>query len=94
MTLANIRAQGVRSLWVVCDLCHHEAVLNVDRFGDDVPVPAFGPRTVCKSCGIIAAFRRGLIFHAAPVRGPAQLSNYQATSVGNDTFTVAHGGPG
>jgi hypothetical protein len=22
MDLANIRAQGVRSLWVVCDLCH------------------------------------------------------------------------
>jgi hypothetical protein len=42
MTLANMRAQGVRSLWVVCDLCHHDAVLNVDRFSDDVPVPAFG----------------------------------------------------
>jgi hypothetical protein len=38
-----------RSLSVVCDLCHHEAVLNVDRFGDDVPVPAFGPRMVCIS---------------------------------------------
>jgi len=53
MTLANIWAQGVRSLWVVCDLCHHEAVLNVDRYGDDVPVPAFGPRMVCTSRGII-----------------------------------------
>jgi hypothetical protein len=31
MTPANMRAQGVRSLWVVCKLCHHEAVLNVDR---------------------------------------------------------------
>lgn len=29
MTLANMRAQGVRSLWVVCDLCRHEAVINV-----------------------------------------------------------------
>jgi hypothetical protein len=44
MTLANMRAQGVRSLWVVCELCHHEAVLNVDGYGDAVPVPAFGPR--------------------------------------------------
>ncbi len=52
MTLANMRQQGVRSLWVVCELCHHDAVLNVDRFADDVPVPAFGPR----SCGIIGAF--------------------------------------
>ena len=33
MTLANMRAQGVRSLWVVCELCHHEAVLNVDGYG-------------------------------------------------------------
>jgi hypothetical protein len=33
MTLANMRAQGVRSRWVVCDHCHHEAVINVDRFG-------------------------------------------------------------
>jgi hypothetical protein len=46
----------MRSLWVVCELCHHEAVLNVDGYGDGVPVPAFGPRMVCKSCGIVAAF--------------------------------------
>jgi len=38
MTLANMRAQGVRPLWVVCDLCHHEAIMNVGRSGDDVPV--------------------------------------------------------
>jgi hypothetical protein len=49
MTLANMRAQGVRSLWVVCELCHHEAVLNMDGYGDAVPVPAFGPRMVCTS---------------------------------------------
>src|SRR6516164_11256295 len=47
MTLANMRAQGVRSLWVVCELCRHEAVLNVDGYGDAVPVPAFGPRMIC-----------------------------------------------
>ena len=59
MTLANMRAQGVRSLWVVCDICHHEAVMNVDRFGDDVPVPAFGPRMVCcTGYGIIGTFAR------------------------------------
>ena len=43
MTLANMRAQGVRSLWVVCDLCHHDAVLNVDAFDDAVPVPSLRP---------------------------------------------------
>ena len=58
MTLANMRQQGVRSLWVVCELCHHEAVMNVDRFGDRVPVPAFGPRMVCTSCGIVGAHAR------------------------------------
>jgi hypothetical protein len=58
MTLANMRAQGVRSLWVVCDLCHHDAVLNVDRFGDGVPVPWFAPLMVCTVCGIIGAFAR------------------------------------
>jgi hypothetical protein len=28
MDLANMRAQGVRSLWIVCEICHHDAVLN------------------------------------------------------------------
>ena len=48
---------GVRSLWIVCELCHHEAVLNGDGCGDAV-VPAFDPRIVCTSCGIIGAFAR------------------------------------
>jgi hypothetical protein len=39
MDLANMRAQGVRSLWVVCDLCHHEATMNVDGYGDAVRCP-------------------------------------------------------
>jgi hypothetical protein len=29
MTLANMRENGVRSLSVTCELCHHEAVMNV-----------------------------------------------------------------
>ena len=36
MTLANMRAQGVRPLWVVCDLYHHEAVVNVDTYGEAI----------------------------------------------------------
>jgi hypothetical protein len=58
MDLANMRAQGVRSLWGVCDLCHHDAVVNVDAFDDVVPVPAFGPNMVCTRCGIVGAFAR------------------------------------
>jgi hypothetical protein len=58
MTLANMRAQGVRSLSVTCELCHHEAVMNVDAFGDAIPVPTFGPRMVCTVCGIVGADAR------------------------------------
>ena len=53
MTLANMRENGVRSSWVAGPLCHHNAVVNVDSFGPDVAVPAFGPRMVCTGCGII-----------------------------------------
>ena len=49
MTLANMRENGVRSLSVACELCHHEPVLNVDAFGNAIPIPAFGPRMVCTS---------------------------------------------
>jgi hypothetical protein len=51
MTLGNKRAKGVRSLAVSCWQCHHEAMLSADRWPDDVPVPAFGPRMVCTRCG-------------------------------------------
>jgi hypothetical protein len=55
MTLANMRPRGVRSLWVVCELCHHEAVLNVDAYADAATVPSFGPHMICTRCGIIGA---------------------------------------
>jgi hypothetical protein len=58
VTLANMRAQVVCSLAVTCELCHHDAVVNVDAFDDAVPVPAFGPQMLCTVCGIIGAFAR------------------------------------
>jgi len=39
MTLGNMRENGVRLLW-----CHHEAILDVSAFSDDVAVPSLGPR--------------------------------------------------
>ena len=36
MTLGNMRELGVRSLAVTCELCHHEAVLQADDWGDTV----------------------------------------------------------
>ena len=53
MTLGNMRANGVRTLAVWCGGpdCYRQTILNVDRFGDDVAVPYFGPRMRCEACG-------------------------------------------
>jgi hypothetical protein len=51
-------ANGVRSLLAYCFTCHHEAVLGVEDYPDDVPVPAFAPRMVCTHCGMIGADAR------------------------------------
>jgi hypothetical protein len=58
MTLANMRANGVRSLDVSCWQCHHRAILSADPWSDDVPVRTSGPRMVCTNCGIIGAEAR------------------------------------
>jgi thymidine kinase len=51
-------AAHVRSLSVTCQLCRHEALMNVDAFDDATPVPAFGPRMICTGYGIMGAFAR------------------------------------
>jgi hypothetical protein len=56
MTLGHMRSLGVRRLSVSCLKCHHPAVIDVDRYPDDVPVPSFGPRMVCSACGQRGAF--------------------------------------
>jgi hypothetical protein len=53
--MLGMREFGVRSLDVSCWLCHHQAVLNADRWPHRVTVPTFGPRMVCTGCGIIGA---------------------------------------
>ena len=69
MTLGNMRANGVRTLAVYCEgcRCHHEAIIDVSGFPDDVPVPSFGPRMVCTVCGAIGADARPNWNERAPV---------------------------
>jgi hypothetical protein len=42
MTLANMRAQGVRSIFATCNVCQHEAVLDADQRPAEMPVPEIG----------------------------------------------------
>jgi hypothetical protein len=55
MTLGNMPENGVHRLNVSCWNCHHGAVLDATAYPDNLPVPSFGPRMVCTSCGIIGA---------------------------------------
>ena len=57
MTLANMRANGVRSLAITCGAlwCHHQGILDVSPYPDDIAVPSFGPRMVCTACGAVGA---------------------------------------
>jgi len=58
MTLDDRRANGGRSLSITCVLCHHQVVLAVDRWPDEVYVPSCGPRMVCTGCSIVGADAR------------------------------------
>jgi hypothetical protein len=55
MDLANMRANGVRSLDVQCWQCRHKTILNVDHLPGDLAVKSFEPRMVCTKCGTIGA---------------------------------------
>ena len=67
MTLGNMRANGVRSLAVYCSACHHQAVIDVSRYADDVALPTFGPRMLCTMCGAVGADARPNWQERAPV---------------------------
>jgi hypothetical protein len=60
MTLGNMRRNGVRALAIYCGAtnCHHQAVLDVERYADDVPAPSFRPRMRCAVCGHLGADAR------------------------------------
>jgi hypothetical protein len=51
-------AREQRRLDVSCRICHHAAVLDVDGYADDVPVPLVRPAMVCTRCGIVGADAR------------------------------------
>ncbi len=49
--VGNIRANGVRTLAVWCSGrgCGRHSVIDVERYGDDVPVPWFGPANALRA---------------------------------------------
>jgi hypothetical protein len=51
MDLANMRANGVRSLLIWCRNCHYEKIMNVDHLPGNVTVPSLGQRMSCIKCG-------------------------------------------
>jgi hypothetical protein len=50
MTLANMRANGVRAVIATCEACGHKADVNVDALPENVTVPAAGGRLRCGRC--------------------------------------------
>jgi hypothetical protein len=60
MTLGNMRANGVRTLavWCLGRNCHHQFILDVSTYADDVTVPSFGSRLRCAVCGHFGADAR------------------------------------
>jgi hypothetical protein len=55
LDLANMRANGVRSLDLQCKQCRHEVALNVDHLPGDLAIPSLVPRMACTKCGAVGA---------------------------------------
>jgi hypothetical protein len=51
MTLANMRANGVRAVTATCEACKREADVNVDALPESLHVPEAGLRLRCSACG-------------------------------------------
>ena len=58
LAFGNMRDLGVHSLAVTCELCHHEAVLSAERWGDAVLVRALRPACSAPAAGIVGADAR------------------------------------
>jgi hypothetical protein len=51
MSLANMRANGVRAVTAQCESCNHQADVNVDELPETVFVPHVARRLRCSACG-------------------------------------------
>ena len=53
MTLGNMRQNGVRTLAIYCGAmnCHHQGIVDVEQYADNIPVPSFRSRMRCTVCG-------------------------------------------
>ena len=51
MTLANMRANGVRAVAATCGACGRSADVNVDALPETVTVPKVGLSLQCSQCG-------------------------------------------
>ena len=51
MDLANMRLNGVSSLYAWCLDCGHDGTVNVDHLPGHLAVPSFVKRMWCSACG-------------------------------------------
>jgi hypothetical protein len=53
ITLAEMRAAGIRGLLVYCSdyHCSHSTTISGDRWADDVRLSDIEPRFTCQACG-------------------------------------------
>jgi len=60
ITLAEMRAAGVRGLLVYCSdyRCSHHIAMSGDRWPDDVRLSDLEPRFTCQACGTKGADAR------------------------------------
>ena len=50
-TVASTRAHGYRTVVAFCDPCGHDAVVSLDLFPDDLPIPDIALKVRCSACG-------------------------------------------
>jgi hypothetical protein len=92
MTLGNMRSLGVHTLAVWCGgRGQHYKVLDVSSYGNDMPVPSFGPRIVCTTCGAIGADARPNWQERAPESLFGTGGHFVGSVIRNNTGTVIRG---